>query len=463
MMNDVEESMSICPQCGHQVPTQNLAVHTSACGRAMRDRNRISNATSERVLQSDTVRNAMSTRDSPQEVIVIDDSEDETDVSTQQHLASASYTQQQTPPPVSTALSAADKQWTCPRCTLFNPIHATRCDACDYAYSPAPAIHSNDNPVRPPDPTQHGQILIEPNNVSDLYNNTYAYADPSNSIRFIGGGALIGSLLGAAGAYMRGRNVTNSIMEGAMTGVLGGVIARDVMATTSGATRSLQQGTMSNHESTDLNHSPTRRIVSITRRRYPDGTVETICEENGVRVVQQANHDDTTATSNSIGGGTNPFMMTQHPLLRSVSMTSEAQRSNSINHLRSPFTMIFPPAPHPHIRVFTTSSGMAGNQLDAIDGMDYERLLEIFGDGSDHRRAADEGTIRRLPTTRLKNVEDELPNDREYRLCSICLEEFSNGQTRKVLPCLHGFHDTCIDRWLGANACCPICKHSLHE
>lgn len=445
--------MSTCPQCGHQVPTLNLAIHqATACGRSMRNGSGESSrpsvetntgqitTISERI-QSDTIRDSMSPTENTQQVIDIDedDNDDEVEIISAQHHQ----------PP------ASSTEWTCPRCTLFNPLNAQRCEACDYAYSestlPSTCIDPNENHMRPPDPVQYRQQLIHSyTNINNSERNNNALADPSNSMRYIGGGAVLGSLLGAAGAYIRGRNITNSIMEGAMTGVLGGVIARDVMSatTTPSATRLSQQGVLSNHESTDPNHSP-RRIVSITRRRYPDGTVETICEENGVRVVQQssATHPEEDPTM-----GIDPFSMAQNPLLNN---------NRSMNHLRGS-TIMFPP-PHHRFRVFTTSSGMAGNHLDAMNGMDYESLLEIFGDGSDHRRGVDEATMRRLPTTTFKNVEDELPNDREHRLCSICLEEFANGQTRKILPCLHGFHDTCIDRWLGANANCPICKHSLHE
>ena len=43
--------------------------------------------------------------------------------------------------------------------------------------------------------------------------------------------------------------------------------------------------------------------------------------------------------------------------------------------------------------------------------------------------------------------------------CSICLEDFVEGEKISVLPCKHSFHYKCIVPWLGSkNSCCPICK-----
>eukprot|EP00922_Rhytidocystis_sp_ex-Travisia-forbesii_P063838 GHVS01094944.1.p1 GENE.GHVS01094944.1~~GHVS01094944.1.p1 ORF type:complete len:712 (-),score=170.90 GHVS01094944.1:495-2630(-) len=41
--------------------------------------------------------------------------------------------------------------------------------------------------------------------------------------------------------------------------------------------------------------------------------------------------------------------------------------------------------------------------------------------------------------------------------CSICLSDFSTGDELRLLRCRHSFHQTCIDRWLLLNCCCPLC------
>ena len=48
-------------------------------------------------------------------------------------------------------------------------------------------------------------------------------------------------------------------------------------------------------------------------------------------------------------------------------------------------------------------------------------------------------------------------------MCSICIDEFEDGETIRVLPkCHHGFHFDCIKPWLTERqSCCPLCKTNV--
>mmetsp|Transcript_13395 Transcript_13395/g.28975 ORF Transcript_13395/g.28975 Transcript_13395/m.28975 type:complete len:529 (-) Transcript_13395:26-1612(-) len=92
------------------------------------------------------------------------------------------------------------------------------------------------------------------------------------------------------------------------------------------------------------------------------------------------------------------------------------------------------------------------------DSMSYERLLQVFGDGSENRGASP-GDIASLPVSKIGDPKVELPDDK--RQCSICLEDFCRGEERTTLPCLHGFHSGCVNRWLSSNGSCPVCKTSI--
>ncbi|KAM7259761.1 hypothetical protein ACFE04_015502 [Oxalis oulophora] len=43
--------------------------------------------------------------------------------------------------------------------------------------------------------------------------------------------------------------------------------------------------------------------------------------------------------------------------------------------------------------------------------------------------------------------------------CSVCLNEFQEGETLRLLPkCNHAFHIPCIDTWLRSHTNCPLCR-----
>lgn len=54
------------------------------------------------------------------------------------------------------------------------------------------------------------------------------------------------------------------------------------------------------------------------------------------------------------------------------------------------------------------------------------------------------------------NSEDKKEDDNNK--CSVCLCEYETGEELKGLPCTHYFHDVCIEKWLGMNESCPICR-----
>ncbi|KAK2886493.1 E3 ubiquitin-protein ligase RNF6 [Channa argus] len=45
--------------------------------------------------------------------------------------------------------------------------------------------------------------------------------------------------------------------------------------------------------------------------------------------------------------------------------------------------------------------------------------------------------------------------------CSVCINEYAQGNKLRRLPCSHEFHIHCIDRWLSENNTCPICRQPI--
>ncbi|KAG9442641.1 hypothetical protein H6P81_018495 [Aristolochia fimbriata] len=48
--------------------------------------------------------------------------------------------------------------------------------------------------------------------------------------------------------------------------------------------------------------------------------------------------------------------------------------------------------------------------------------------------------------------------------CAICLEDYRDGDSLRVLPCKHEYHTVCVDSWLTSwGTCCPLCKHDMRD
>lgn len=68
----------------------------------------------------------------------------------------------------------------------------------------------------------------------------------------------------------------------------------------------------------------------------------------------------------------------------------------------------------------------------------------------------DEALISRIAVCKYKRG-DGLDTE-----CSVCLAEFREGESLRILPkCSHGFHLQCIDTWLKSHSNCPLCRANI--
>lgn len=44
--------------------------------------------------------------------------------------------------------------------------------------------------------------------------------------------------------------------------------------------------------------------------------------------------------------------------------------------------------------------------------------------------------------------------------CCICLDDIIQNNNVRILPCMHKYHDKCIERWLEFKISCPLCKNN---
>ncbi|KAK8586258.1 hypothetical protein V6N13_130778 [Hibiscus sabdariffa] len=90
-----------------------------------------------------------------------------------------------------------------------------------------------------------------------------------------------------------------------------------------------------------------------------------------------------------------------------------------------------------------------------VDNMSYEELLELEERIGDVSTGLSEEKILKLMKQQ-KHSSSSTESDLEP--CSICREEYADGDDTGILDCGHDFHTNCIKQWLMLKNLCPICK-----
>ncbi|KAA8894319.1 hypothetical protein FN846DRAFT_900949 [Sphaerosporella brunnea] len=84
------------------------------------------------------------------------------------------------------------------------------------------------------------------------------------------------------------------------------------------------------------------------------------------------------------------------------------------------------------------------------------------GAGSNESENAETDSIAAgtVPLTTTKTTEEALSSQKR---CPVCMEDFTQGEELRMLPCHHHFHPDCIDPWLlNVSGSCPLCRIDLH-
>lgn len=67
------------------------------------------------------------------------------------------------------------------------------------------------------------------------------------------------------------------------------------------------------------------------------------------------------------------------------------------------------------------------------------------------------GLIQHLP----QGLYDGRGSDKKMRECVICMVDFVCGDPVRFLPCMHTYHQDCIDDWLMRSLTCPTCMEPV--
>ncbi|KAL3944232.1 MAG: hypothetical protein SGBAC_001675 [Bacillariaceae sp.] len=410
------------------------------------------------------------------------------------------------PTATTTSAAAATCEWSCPQCTLFNPATRNVCNACQY---------HNPHIVRPPDSSFRDQLISDdpPGFVysQTRYGNPYAAissttngtinttstANPQGAAIFLGGGALLGGMMGAAGSLMNGGSVLSSAAEGVITGAVSGAFIHEALNPSPPRTSSnrRQQTATAQEEmaaarmglagypsmntaaaAAAFNPSPPRTSsrqtisqneMSATRMGlagYPSmnaaaNTHSYDDHDNNNEIEVQPRPTRRRArprASYRVFEEQDPLTGARTTVVQAGSTTTRMRQTRSATRNGGTTDPLLSMLVHSYLREGRDAGGGGGSAgMPNPDNMNYEELLQAFGNGNENMGASD-SEIRALPCKTIEDPTKEVPQE-----CLICLEDFQRGETRMTLPCLHGFHKGCAQKWLKTNGSCPICKHKI--
>ncbi|CAA0819951.1 RING/U-box superfamily protein [Striga hermonthica] len=75
---------------------------------------------------------------------------------------------------------------------------------------------------------------------------------------------------------------------------------------------------------------------------------------------------------------------------------------------------------------------------------------------------AQESVVNSFPVKTHRKTEMKSADD--VSQCYICLAEYEDGDEIRVLPCLHEYHMSCVDKWLKEiHGVCPLCRGDVRE
>ncbi|XP_072898405.1 E3 ubiquitin-protein ligase ARK2C [Hemitrygon akajei] len=121
---------------------------------------------------------------------------------------------------------------------------------------------------------------------------------------------------------------------------------------------------------------------------------------------------------------------------------------------------------YPHLHLLTLQGLNAGQQIPAVRES-YEELLQLEDRLGTVSRGSMQNMIERctLPHKYRKRIQQDIKEGKKEEeemdldeKCTICLCMLEEGEDVRRLPCMHLFHQACVDQWLATSKKCPICR-----
>ncbi|CAI5787859.1 E3 ubiquitin-protein ligase RNF165 isoform X2 [Lacerta agilis] len=122
--------------------------------------------------------------------------------------------------------------------------------------------------------------------------------------------------------------------------------------------------------------------------------------------------------------------------------------------------------PYPQLQLLALQ-GLNPNRHTSAVRESYEELLQLEDRLGSVNRGAVQNTIERFTfphkykkrrPQEIKAVKEDGEESDTDEKCTICLSMLEDGEDVRRLPCMHLFHQVCVDQWLATSKKCPICR-----
>ena len=134
------------------------------------------------------------------------------------------------------------------------------------------------------------------------------------------------------------------------------------------------------------------------------------------------------------------------------------RRTNNNNNFNNMVTAAIQQA----IAAFSNRGGGIGQLFTNFNPNDYfEGNMDVL---LEHLRTMDNTRSGNPPASKetIEQLKSAIITEKsKYKECAVCKDNFNIGESIKILPCDHAYHDDCILPWLKLHNTCPICRFEL--
>ncbi|OLN95776.1 putative RING finger protein P32A8.03c [Colletotrichum chlorophyti] len=116
---------------------------------------------------------------------------------------------------------------------------------------------------------------------------------------------------------------------------------------------------------------------------------------------------------------------------------------------------------HELLNMLNPANASHGDAVYTQEALD--RIISTLMEQNPQSNAAPPATEDALNKLQRKKVDKEMLGPDGKTECTICIDDFKEGDDATVLPCKHWFHDQCVVMWLKEHNTCPICRTPIEE